>query len=135
MSVESGVFSLLVATEDLATAMGLAPEVLASRIRRAGAADDIPSPCLVVRWEAPTLLGNLATPSFTLRAHVRDDSYDVIDDLLNIAKTRLTAVVHEFGITQIDWRGRSPDLVDDGYKTLTKYDTYVVAAGLATRGE
>lgn len=135
MSVESGVFSLLSGTEDLAVAMGVPTDQLAGRILRTGAADDLPAPCLVIRWEPSSLLGNLGLHSFTLRGHVRDDSFDAIDAMLDVAKARLTAVVHESGITQVDWRGRSADLVDDGYKTLTKYDTYVVAAGLATRGE
>lgn len=135
MTVESGVFALLSADEDLAAVAGVTGPELPGRILRAGAAKDIPAPCLIIRWEIPPLIGNLGTHSFTLRAHDRDESYDRITAMLERAKAVLTAVVHQQGITQIDWRGRSPDLVDDGYETLTKYDTYVVAAGLATRGE
>lgn len=135
MSVESGVFSILSADEDVAAALGLTAGQLPGHILRAGAADDIPTPCLVILWEETPLFGNLGTYSFTLRGHVRDDSYERISGALDAAKATLTAVMHREGISQIDWRGRSPDLIDDGYKTLTKYDRYVVAAGLATRGE
>lgn len=135
MSVESGVFSLLSSDADLAAALGLTPDVLPARLYRAGAANDPVPPFLSIRWEIPTLAGRLGTYGFTLRAHDRDLTYDRITAALDRAKAILTAVVHQQGITQVDWQGRSPDLFDDGYRTLTKYDTYVVAAGLTTREE
>lgn len=131
MTVESGVFTILSTSADLAAAadvpLGQLPEV----VRRAGAVDP-PDRWLAIRWEEPNMVGNLGTPRFTLRAHDRDQSYSWIDAVLEAAKTVLTEVVHQHGITQVDWIGRSSDLVDDGYETLTKYDTYVVAAGLNT---
>ena len=135
MSVESGVFSILSSSADLAAAAGVTPDVLPGLLHRAGSAVDMPDRWLAIRWEIPALSGNLGTYSFTLRAHDRDQTYDWITACLDAAQAALTAVVHQEGITQVDWRGRSPDLFDDGYKTLTKYDTYVVAAGLATRKE
>lgn len=135
MTVESGVFSLLAEDADLAVAMGVPADQLSGRIKRTGAAIDISSPFLIIRWEESPLFGNLGVLGFTLRAHDRDKTYDRIGQMLEAAKRRLTAVVHERGITQVDWKGRSADLVDDGYKTLTRYDTYVAAAGLATREE
>jgi hypothetical protein len=132
VTVESGVFAILSTSADLAAAAGVALPQLPPLILRAGSVVDGPDRWLAVRWEEPTLFGNLGNPRFTLRAHDRDRTYTWIDAVLNAAKTTLTAVVHQQGITQVDWRGRSPDLVDDGYGTLTKYDTYVVAAGLNT---
>lgn len=132
MTVESGIFAILGGSVDLAAAAGVPLGQLPALIGRAGAAVDIPDRYIVVRWETPTLAGRLGTYTFTLRVHDRDQSYNWITDVLEAAKGVLTAVTHQEGITQIDWVGRSPDLVDDGYKTLTKYDTFVVAAGLTT---
>lgn len=131
MTVESGVFTILSASADLAVAAGVPLSQLPDLINRTGVIDP-PNRFITIRWEEPTLFGNLGTPGFTLRVHDRDRTYGWIDAVLEAAKSTLTAVVHEHGITQVDWRGRSPDLVDDGYGTLTKYDTYVVAAGLTT---
>lgn len=132
MTVESGVFTILSTSVDLAAAAGVPLAQLPDLLYRAGAAVDTPERWLAVRWEEPTLTGPVGTYGFTLRAHDRDRTYDWIVDVLEAAKAALTAVVHQQGITQVDWRGRSADLLDDGYGTLTKYDTYVVAAGLAT---
>lgn len=132
MSVESGIFAILSGSVDLAAAAGVPLAQLPSMIKRAGAAVDVPDRWLAVRWEPTVLTGRMGTYAFTLRAHDRDQSYGWITDVLEAAKGALTAVTHEQGITQVDWQGRSPDLADDGYKTLTKYDSYVVAAGLDT---
>lgn len=132
MSAETGVYAILSGSADLAAAAGVPPEQLPELVRRAGAIDP-PDRWLAIRWEEPTLYGPLGTPRFTLRAHDRNqESYSWVDGVLNAAKRTLTAVVHQHGITQIDWSGRSPDLIDDGYRSLTKYDTYVVLAGLTT---
>lgn len=132
MTVESGVYTILSTSADLAVAAGVSVDQLPALVVRAGAAVDMPERWLALRWVTPVLTGPLGMHSFELRVHDRDRTYDWITGCLEAAKAELTAVVHREGITQIDWRGRSPDLVDDGYGTLTKYDTYVVAAGLAT---
>jgi hypothetical protein len=134
VTAQTGVFSLLSADGELAALMEIPVDQLLDRVIRTGHTD-IPNVCLVVRWESPTLDGLVGLQQFTLRAHERSESYARIDALLDRAKVILTSVVHQYGITQIDWRGRSPDLVDDGYRTLTRYDTYFVAAGLRTREE
>ena len=135
MTVESGVFTILSTDADLAAAAEVSLDLLSGIVLRSGAVVDPPDRWLAVRWEEPTLTGRVGTYGFTLRAHDRDQTYAWITDVLEAAKSTLTAVVHQHGITQIDWRGRSPDLLDDGYRTLTKFDTYVAAAGLTTRKE
>lgn len=135
MTVESGVFTLLSSSDALATAAGVLLADLPSHVIRSGAVIDPPVPFLAIRWEEPAMTGRLGAYGLTLRAHDRDLSYDRISAMLNAAKKVLTAVVHQQGITQVDWRGRSPDLADDGYKTLTRFDTYVVLGGMATREE
>ena len=127
--------TLLVGGQTIADAAGLNLSDLPNHVYRTGAAVDPVAPFLVIRWEPTILTAPLGLYGFTLRAHDRGESYDRVDAMLEAAKALLTAVVHQQGITQIDWRGRSPDLVDDGYRTLTRYDTYVAAAGLATREE
>jgi hypothetical protein len=134
VTAEIGVFSLLSTHAPLATALGVLPAALPASIYRSGAADNPPvDHFIVIRWETPDLRGSAGLLSFTLRVHDRDNTYNRITACLDAAKAKLTGVVHEHGIAQIDWRGRSPDLFDDGYQTLTRFDTYVVVAGLRTR--
>lgn len=134
MSIESGVYAILSTDPELAAWFQVPADQLASHVYRAGAAVDPPDHFLVIRWEdtagAPGTFR--ALPGMTLRAHHRSRSYELVDGILDLCKNILTAVVHEQGITQIDWRGRSPDLFDDGYGTATRFDTYAVAGGIAT---
>jgi hypothetical protein len=131
MSVESGVFTLLSTNADLAALMGVALPELGGYVYRTGRAIDPPDVFVAIRWEEnPAPVAFLTTQGLTIRAHSREGSYELIDGMLDRCKTILTSTVHFQGITQVDWRGRSPDLFDDGYRTATRYDTYVVAGGI-----
>lgn len=134
MTAQTGIFNILSTDPELATLLEVPVALLSEKVLRAGK-KDIPDLCLVVRWEGDALTSPIALAQFTLRAHERSESYMKIDALLDRAKALLTAVVHQQGIAQVDWRGRSPDLIDDGYRTLVRYDTYFVAAGLKVREE
>jgi hypothetical protein len=100
-------------------------------------------PFVILRWEdlikgSAELIGSritgAGTQNLSLWAHDASADYAVIDSILERAKIVLTGMVGmDAGngrmLMQVDWQGDSPDLIDDGFHTLTRYSRYVVAQG------
>jgi len=128
------VYSLLVGDTEL-SALGIG----ASNIFPSNATDDPPAtqPFLFIRWEETSprwgLSNSPGKTSMSLWAHDHGGSYNRINLILERCKEILEAASHVVGsdgyiLTQVDWRGASGDLVDDGYKTLTRNHGYEVVS-------
>lgn len=128
----AAVYSLLVGDTTL-SALG----ITAATIFTSNSIDDAPetSPFVIIRWEETQtrwgLAGSPGPTSMTLWAHDHGGSYARINAILQRCKEILDAAVHVAGsdgyvLTLADWRGTSPDLVDDGFKTITRNHAWVV---------
>ena len=91
-------------------------------------------PFVNLRWEEkPKSFGFHGRERMSIRVHDEPGSYDRIRQSLDEIRDAVTSAVHVDGgdgetITQCDWEGRSADLYDDGFGTITKYDTYTVVS-------
>lgn len=92
---------------------------------------------LILRWEELTLAPGRGSKSevLTVWAHCpREMSTDFVPlvEILNRVTELLTSAVHMPGadgtLTCVDYNGMSPDLNDEGYKTITKNAAYTVVA-------
>ena len=89
---------------------------------------------IIVRWLDHTQSFGLIGPRrVNIWFHDRDQDYARIDAAIAIVKGVLGDAVHVTGvdgrtITQADWRGDSQDLIDDGFKTQTRYSGYDVVS-------
>lgn len=131
---KAAVYSLLVGDTEL-SALG----ITAGTIFGSNATDDPPrtSPFLFIRWAERTprwgMSGQPGKARMELWAHDHGGSYNRIDAILWRCKEILDAAIQVDGsdgwvLTQANWRGESPELVDDGYKTLTRNHGYEVAS-------
>lgn len=134
MSARAAVYSLLAADGQL-QALGVAY----GNIWPAQALDTAPrnSRFLILRWEETTLARGRASQQevLTVWAHCpREMSTDYVPliAILNRVTEILTSAVHVPGadgtLTCVDSNGMSPDLNDEGYKTITKNAAYTVVA-------
>jgi hypothetical protein len=99
---------------------------------QAGAMDlAIPRPFAVIRMTdgAPSISKSVQ-PSLQIWIHDDRGSYTRIDSTLELVKTALNAAVPledaTHRIVDINWTGDSPDLVDEGYDTNTKYASFTL---------
>ncbi|MBK8246298.1 MAG: hypothetical protein IPK85_02645 [Gemmatimonadetes bacterium] len=92
---------------------------------------------LILRWEETTVARGRASQSevLTIWAHCpREMSTDFapLDAILNRVTEILTSATHVTGadgvLTCVDYNGKSPDLNDEGYKTITKNAAYTVVS-------
>ena len=134
MSARAAVYSLLATDgplQDLGVAYG--------NIWPAQALDTAPrnSRFLILRWEERTPAPGRGSEAevLTVWAHCpREMSTDFVPllEILNRVTDILTGAVHEPGadgtLTCVDYNGMSPDLNDEGYKTITKNAAYKVVA-------
>lgn len=134
MTARAAVYSLLVGDSTL-SALGIG----VSNIFSSNGTDDPPAdqPFLFIRWGlTQTRWGVANQPGKTfmeLWAHDHGGSYARINAILERCKEILEPATHVVGsdgyvLTQVDWRGTSEDLVDDGYKTLTRNHGYEVVS-------
>ena len=106
------------------------------------AADSVDTPeeeCFaVIRWGATTqAFGNQGTDRVYIWVHDKQKDYGRIALVLAIVKAGLPELVHQPGsddwvLTQADWRGEGPDLMDQGYGTCTRYAEFQVVSRYAT---
>jgi hypothetical protein len=133
MSGRSAVFNLLSTDPILTSAYGIDR----GRVWPAHAVDTVPrkGPFLILRWEERERGRNMASDItvLTIWAHqARESSTDfaTLDLILDRVEELLLGVEHLSGtdgtITQIDHNGRSPDLNDEGYKTITRNSAFRV---------
>lgn len=134
MTARAAVATLLGADPGLA-GLGLAPEL----VYAANATDTPPADgplFLVVRFGGRTRAmpghgwWDLTTWVHQPRALTRD--YGVIDEALTRIQEVLTAAEHVAGadgwiLTAATWWGDGPEMIDDGYDTLTRYSSYRAA--------
>jgi hypothetical protein len=92
---------------------------------------------LIMRWEESTVAPGRASQSevLTVWAHCpREMSTDFapLDAILNRVTEVLTSATHVIGadgtLTCVDYNGKSPDLNDEGYTTITKNAAYTVVS-------
>lgn len=89
---------------------------------------------IIVRWgEHTQAFAQRGPRRVNIWFHDRDQDYMKIDDAVKVVKGLLDGAVHVVGtdgwvITQADWRGDSQDLIDDGFKTQTRYSGYDVVS-------
>ena len=134
MTARAAVFSLLATDgplQDLGVAYG--------NIWPAQAMDTAPrhTRFLILRWEEVTLAPGKGSKQevLTVWAHCpRELSTDYVPllDILNRVTEVLVSAVHVAGadgiLTCVDYNGMSPDLNDEGYKTITKNAAYNVVS-------
>lgn len=133
MSARAAVYSLLATDGDLQD-LGVAY----GNIWPAQAMDTAPrnSRFLILRWEEETVaFKRVGREVLTVWAHCpRETSTDFtpLDAILNRVTEILTSATHAEGadgvLTCVDYNGKSPDLNDEGYKTITKNAAYTVVS-------
>ncbi len=79
--------------------------------------------------EKEQAFADIGTRKLTVWFHDRQKTYDVIDSMLGLVKGAMVNAVHVpgsdgFTLTQVDWRGDSADLYDDGFRTVTRFSSY-----------
>lgn len=91
-------------------------------------------PFIILRWEeVERQFGLKGKERLSIWVHDTPGDYGRILSILDLIKAALADAVHVAGadgytLTVADWAGRSADLYDDGYKTITKYDSYDIVA-------
>lgn len=87
-------------------------------------------PFVVTAWaESPPVFGRRHRRELLVWAHDDSADYARIDRILNRVQELLVALVHEGGVTVVDFTGGSPDLYDDGFHTITRnYGFRVIGA-------
>lgn len=133
MSARAAVFSLLATDGDLQD-LGVAY----GNIWPAQSLDTAPrnSRFLILRWEETTVaFGRTGSEVLTVWAHCpREISTDFapLDEILNRVTEILISAEHAPGadgvLTCVGYNGKSPDLNDEGYKTITKNAAYTVVS-------
>lgn len=134
MSARAAVYTLL-ATDGLLQDLGVAY----GNVWPAQALDVAPrnSRFLILRWEETNVAPGRGSESeiLTVWAHCpREMSTDFVPlrEILNRVTEILTSAAHITGadgtLTCVDYNGMSPDLNDEGYKTITKNAAYTVVA-------
>lgn len=86
----------------------------------------------ILQWEE-TVKDVRPLELVTLWVHDVPGTYDRIRAALTQIEDALAGAYHIPGsdgwtLTMADWRGRSPDLYDDGYKTVTKNTAFTIVA-------
>lgn len=108
--------------------LGDEPEIPAERWKSGGgiATDAPPRPFAVMRFTG-TLPGMGSVVRGQLEVWIHDDEgdYGLIDKWLKYVKDHLDGVEHESDeagneIISCTWKNNSPDLFDDGYRTICK---------------
>jgi hypothetical protein len=65
-----------------------------------------------------------------LLAHDDGGDYSLIDRVLERIRILLVGMIHQGGVTVVEYTGASPDLYDDGFRTITRnYGFRVIGAG------
>lgn len=133
MSARAAVYSLLAADGQL-QALGLPY----GNVWPAQSMDTAPrnGRFLILRWEEETIaFGQTGSEVLTVWAHCpREMSTDFapLDAILNRVTEVLTSATHVTGadgaLTCVQYNGKSPDLNDEGYKTITKNAAYTVVS-------
>lgn len=132
----SAVYSALVGDTQL-SALGIG----ASEIYASNSMDELPrdKPAIILRWEDVTApwRGQRGVQRLTIHAHDATRTYDRINKILDRTKEILEPLTHVSGVdgyvlTQMDWRGESGELYDDGFKTNTRYALWDVVARKAS---
>lgn len=90
---------------------------------------------LVLRQETsePPAYALRAVEHVTVWVHSKGGDYGPVDAILEQVKTVIQGQVHVLGedgwsLTQADWRGDSPDLVDGGFHTLTRNADFAIVS-------
>lgn len=94
---------------------------------------DRQKPFLVIAWaDQPPGPGSWATRhrrDLLVWAHDDSEDYLRIDRILERVRTLLEGITHQGGISQVMYSGASPDLYDDGFRTITRnYGFRVIGA-------
>lgn len=78
-------------------------------------------PFLVTAWsDGRVAFGGPGTRDLLVWAHDDSADYVRIDAALERVRILLVAIEHQGGISQVAFTGASPDLYDDGFRTITR---------------
>jgi hypothetical protein len=78
-------------------------------------------PFLVTAWaEGRPVFGESLYRDLVVWAHDDGGDFTRIDAALERVRILLVDLVHEGGISQVSYTGSSPDLYDDGFRTITR---------------
>lgn len=97
-----------------------------------GAADEAPPrPFGVFRIvDGPSTDHHTLQPQIQVWIHDERGSYVRIDEFLDLVKSTLLSAApvedENSRIVMVEWGGDSPDLIDDGYNTNTRYSTFTL---------
>lgn len=112
--------------------VGLIAAIPDARWIQAGAVDNPPArPFAVIRiTDAPPSGSKAPQPRVQIWVHDNRGSYTRIDSTLKLIRERLTTAFPLENATErivcAEWTGDSPDLVDEGYNTNTRYCTFTL---------
>lgn len=118
MTLREGVYSLL-STDELLEAEG----ITADDIWNIEAVDnpERQKPFIVTAWaDDRVTFGGRGSRELLVWAHDDSADYSRIDRILERVRILLVGIVHEQGISQVAFTGGSPDLYDDGFRTITR---------------
>lgn len=108
-----------------------------NKVFPAQAVDTVPrkGPFLILRWEERTVeRGRFgARDVLTVWAHIareRSTDFGQINGILERVEEIMLSAIHVSGtdgtLVTVDFNGRSPDLNDEGYKTITRNSQFTV---------
>ncbi len=129
----SAVLQLLQTDAILGTVYGINEQ----KVWPAQALDTAPrkGPFLILRWEERVVQrgGFGAKDTLTVWAHVAREvttDFGMINEILERVEEIMLSAVHVVGVdgvlTMVDYNGRSPELNDEGYKTITRNSQFTV---------
>jgi hypothetical protein len=111
---------------------GLMTAIPAARWIQAGAVDNPPArPFAVIRiTDARPSVSRSSQPSVQIWVHDDRGSYSRIDSTLKLIREYFATVFPLENATErivcAEWAGDSPDLVDEGYNTNTRYSSFTL---------
>lgn len=88
-------------------------------------------PFLVTAWaDDRNVWGRPGRRDLLVWAHDEGGDYARIDAILERVRILLVAMIHQGGVTLVEFTGGSPDLYDDGFRTITRnYGFRVIGSG------
>jgi hypothetical protein len=92
---------------------------------------DRQKPFVVTAWaDERGVYGRPGRRDLLVWAHDEGGDYSLIDRVLERIRILLVGMIHQGGVTVVEYTGASPDLYDDGFRTITRnYGFRVIGAG------
>jgi hypothetical protein len=132
MAARAALHSLI---EDDPTLLGLGVETVYS----SNAVDTPSEECfIVVRWDSTeAAFKTVGRDRCSIWVHDKNRDYGRINEALRRIKDLLTDTTHRVGadgwtLTTAEWNGEGPDLLDNGFNTVTRFSDFTVVGRYST---